>query len=120
MATGKKKRTTLISLRDQVIVCDTVYILVDNRDLSDLRTTHGSVPHWPPAAAWVQLLGPFKERTDVVSIRICEATGLANVHPTWAGTFVLAGMVALSKFILPSLTMTACRSRSLKLLNYGT
>ena len=54
---------------------------------------------WPPAAAWwasrVQLVGPFRERTDVVSIRICEATGLANVHPTWAGTFVLAGMVAL-------------------------
>ena len=89
----------LISLRDQVIVCDTVYILVDNRDLSDLRTAHGTVPHWPPAAAWwasrVQLVGPFRERTDVVSIRICEATGLANVHPTWAGTFVLAGMVAL-------------------------
>ena len=89
----------LISLRDQVIVCDTVYILVDNRDLSNLRNAHGIVPHWPPAAAWwasrVQLVGPFRERTDVVSIRICEATGLANVHPTWAGTFVLAGMVAL-------------------------
>ena len=89
----------LISLRDQVIVCDTVYILVDNRDLSDLRNAQGIVPHWPPAAAWwasrVQLVGPFRERTDVVSIRICEATGLANVHPTWAGTFVLAGMVAL-------------------------
>ena len=89
----------LISLRDQVMVCDTVYILVDNRDLSNLRNAHGIVPHWPPAAAWwasrVQLVGPFRERTDVVSIRICEATGLANVHPTWAGTFVLAGMVAL-------------------------
>ena len=89
----------LISLRDQVIVCDTVYILVDNRDLSDLRNAQGIVPHWPPAADWwasrVQLVGPFRERTDVVSIRICEATGLANVHPTWAGTFVLAGMVAL-------------------------
>ena len=24
-----------------------------------------------------------------------EETGLSNVHPTWAGTFVLAGMVAL-------------------------
>ena len=43
----------------------------------------------------VQLVGPFRERTDVGSIRICEATGLANVHPTWTGTFVLAGMVAL-------------------------
>ena len=89
----------LISLRDQVIVCDTVYILVDNRDLSNLRNAQGIVPHWPPAAAWwasrVQLVGPFRERTDVVSIRLCEATGLANVHPTWAGTFVLAGMVAL-------------------------
>ena len=115
----------LISLRDLVIVCDTVYILVDNRDLSDLRNAQDSVPHWPPAAAWwasrVQLVGPFRERTDVVSIRICEATGLANVHPTWAGTFVLAGMVALytPTSILLSLTMIACRSRSLKLLSYG-
>ena len=89
----------LISLRDQVIVCERVYILVDNRDMSDMGATNHSIPHWPPAAAWwasrVQLVGPFRERTDVVSIHICEATGLANVHPTWAGTFVLAGMVAL-------------------------
>ena len=40
-------------------------------------------------------MGPYCERTEVVCIRICEDTGLANVHPTWAGTFVLAGMVAL-------------------------
>ena len=73
--------------------------MVDNRDMCDMEATKRSIPHWPPAAAWwasrVQLVGSFRERTDVVSIHICDATGLANVHPTWAGTFVLAGMVAL-------------------------
>ena len=89
----------LISLRDQVSICDTVYLIVDNRDMSDLEATKMSIPHWPPAAAWwasrVPLVGPYCERTEVVCIRICEETGLSNVHPTWAGTFVLAGMVAL-------------------------
>ena len=89
----------LISLRDQVLICDTVYLIVDDRDMSDLEATKETIPHWPPAAAWwasrVQLMGPYCERTDVVCIHICEATGLSNVHPTWAGTFVLAGMVAL-------------------------
>ena len=58
-----------------------------------------SVPHWPPAAAWwtsrVPLTGPYCERTEVICIHIGEDTGLSNVRPTCAGTFVLAGMVAL-------------------------
>ena len=91
--------THLISLKDQVMSCDTVYLLVDNRDMSKLENTWKSIPHWPPAAAWwasrVPLVGPYCEKTEVVSIQIGEATGLAKVHPTWAGTFVLAGMVAL-------------------------
>ena len=89
----------LISLREQVLASDTVYIFVDDRDMSNLESTKGCIQHWPPAAAWwasrVQLIGPHHERTDVVSIHICEGTGLADVHPTWAGTFVLAGLVAL-------------------------
>ena len=89
----------LISLRDQVLACDTVYLIVDDWDMSDLEATKMSIPHWPPAAAWwasrVPLMGPYCERTEVVCIRIYEDTGLSNVHPTWAGTFVLAGMVAL-------------------------
>ena len=89
----------LISLRDQVVICDTVYLLVDDRDMRELEATKQSIPRWPPAAAWwasrVQLIGPYCERTDVVSIHICEDTGLADVHPTGAGAFVLAAMVAL-------------------------
>ena len=89
----------LISLRDQVLICDTVYLIVDDRDMSDLEATKMSIPHWPPAAAWwasrVPLAGPYCERTEVICIHIGEDTGLSNVHPTWAGTFVLAGMVAL-------------------------
>ena len=77
----------------------TIRTQLNNRDMSDLEATKKSIPHWPPAAAWwasrVPLVGPYCERTEVVCIRICEETGLSNVHPTWAGTFVLAGMVAL-------------------------
>ena len=47
----------LISLRDQVLVCDTVYLIVDNRDMSDLEATKASIPHWPPAAAWWAAVG---------------------------------------------------------------
>ena len=75
----------LISLRDTVLVCDTVYLIVDNRDMRDLEATKETISHWPPAAAWwasrVPLVGPYCERTEVVCIRICEEAGLAKVRP---------------------------------------
>ena len=114
----------LISLRDHVIVCDTVYIPVDNRDLSDLRNAQDSVPHWPPAAAWwasrVQLVGPFRERTDAcpfVSVRPLDwpmCTRHGQVPLCWQGWSPCTPTSTLL-----SLTMIACRSRSLKSLSYG-
>ena len=40
------------------------------------------------------MTGPMGERTELCSFPATEATGLANVHPTWAGTFVLAALGA--------------------------
>ena len=72
----------------------TVYVLVDDRDLTNLDNPAPSLQHWPAVAAWwssrVCVMGPAQERCDVVFMPICQASGLHKVHPTWAGTFVLA------------------------------
>ncbi len=67
--------------------------------MTDVVTTGKSTPHWPAVAAWwahrVQLLGPRKEQTELLFVQACPSTGLDKVHPTWAGIFVLAAIVAL-------------------------
>jgi len=77
---------------------DTIYVLVDTRNLADHTTRDPGLPHWPAAVAWwesrLQMTGPMKERTELCFFPASEATGLANVHPTWAGTFVLAALGA--------------------------
>ena len=50
-------------------------------------TGHLQLPGGPAESNWS---GPSENAR-----MWCDATGLANVHPTWARTFVLAGMVAL-------------------------
>ena len=40
-------------------------------------------------------MGPHKEKTELLLFPISESTGLHHVHPTWAGTFVLAALVAV-------------------------
>ena len=42
----------------------------------------------------LQLIGPRKERTELLFFPANARTGLHHVHPTWAGTFVLAAPVA--------------------------
>ena len=67
----------------------TVFVLVDNRDLTAPRTDQASLAHWPTVAAWwtsrLALHGPARELCDLIFI----------LHPTWAGTFVLAALVFL-------------------------
>ena len=74
----------------------TVYVLVDNRDLTNLDNPEPSLQHWPAVAAWWSsracMQGPAQERCDVVYFPISQASGLHLVHPTWAGTFVLAAL----------------------------
>ena len=73
----------------------TVYVLVD-RDLTNLDNPEPSLQHWPAVAAWWSnracMQGPAQERCDVVYFPISQASGLHLVHPTWAGTFVLAAL----------------------------
>ena len=77
----------------------TVYVLVDNRNLADHKRHDATLPHWPAAARWwhsrLKLSGPHKEKTELLFFPISETTGLHQVHPTWAGTFVLAALVAV-------------------------
>ena len=74
----------------------TVYVLVDNRDLTNLDNPDPSLQHWPAVAAWWSsracMQGPASELCDVVFFPISDASGLRLVHHTWAGTFVLAAL----------------------------
>ena len=55
-----------------------------------------SLAHWPTVAAWWKsrtvLTGPSLEVCDLLFFPIGAACGLQHIHPTWAGTFVLAAM----------------------------
>ena len=73
--------------------------MVDTRNLKAHETAQDGLPHWPAAVAWwhsrVQLVGPQQEKTELLFFPATEETGLHRVHPTWAGTFVLAALVAI-------------------------
>ena len=77
----------------------TVYVMVDTRNLKAHETAQDGLPHWAAAVAWwhsrVQLVGPQQEKTELLFFPATEETGLHRVHPTWAGTFVLAASVAI-------------------------
>ena len=74
----------------------TVYVLVDNRDLTNLDNPDPSLQHWPAVAAWwssrARMQGPAGELCDVVFFPVGQTSGLHMVHHTWAGTFVLAAL----------------------------
>ena len=81
--------------------------MVDSRNLTAHSTAQDGLPHWPAAAAWwhsrLQLVGPKQEKTELLFFPVCEQTGLHRVHPTCAGTFALAALVAMfpgTNFIL--------------------
>ncbi len=73
---------------------NTVFVLVDNRDLTTPVTNQESLAHWPTVEAWwtsrLALHGPAQELCDLLFVPIDHSAGLEHVHPTWAGTFVLA------------------------------
>ncbi len=74
----------------------TVVVLVDNRDLTEPQE---SLAHWPTVEAWwlsrLAMHGPARELCDLLFIPIDQTAGLQHVHPTWAGTFVLAALTFL-------------------------
>ena len=99
-ATGKPEWDSLfgfiLARMTHLRFLSTVYVLVDNRDLTNLDNPEPSLQHWPAGAAWwpsrACMQGPAHERCDVVYFPISQASGLHLVHPTWAGTFVLAAL----------------------------
>ena len=78
---------------------EAVYLLVDTRDLTVVDNVEPSLAHWPAVAAWwssrLRYVGPREEQVDLVFVRATRSSGLHLVHPTWAGTFVLAALVFL-------------------------
>ena len=83
----------------------TVFVLVDNRDLTEPSTPHESLSHWPTVEAWwkrrLTMYGPAEKLCDLLYIPISQ-----EVHPTWAGTFVLAAL----SFLFPGLHLILLHS----------
>ena len=84
---------------------NTVFVLVDSRDRR--------------REAWwksrLTMYGPAEELCDLLFVPIGQATGLHNVHPTWAGTFVLAALRSFFRVsTLCCLTVIVCPLRYLK------
>ena len=77
---------------DHVRWLNTVFVLVDNRDLIESSTPQESLAHWPTVEAWWQsrlaMYGPAQELCDLLFVPICQTARLQRVHPMWAGTFV--------------------------------
>ena len=116
------KKTFSYILRDcgYLVDYDTVCVLVDTRDLADHAARDPGLPHWQAAVAWwesrLQMTGPMGERTELCFFPASEHTGSHNVHPTWAGTFVLAHFRANTSSCWIAI---AYQLHFLKLLIYG-
>ena len=94
--TGASCSATFFARMSHLRFLSTVYVLVDNRDLTNLDNPDPSLQHWPAVAAWWSshacMQGPPQELCDVVFFPVSQASGLHLVHHTWAGTFVLAAL----------------------------
>ena len=73
-----------------------MFVLVDNKDLTESSTPQESLAHWPTVEAWWQsrlaMYGPAQELCDLLFVPVGKTAGLEHVHPTWAGAFVLAAL----------------------------
>ena len=58
---------------------DTVYVMVDTRNLRAHVTKQEGLPHWPAAVAWwqsrLQLVGPKQEKTELLFFPANEQSG---------------------------------------------
>ena len=72
----------------------TVYVLVDNRDLTNLDNPDPSLQHWPAVAAWwssrASMQGPAGELCDVVFFR-CEPSQWSSPGPPYMGRHLRSG-----------------------------
>ena len=87
---------------------DTVYVLVDNRQLAGANPPD----YWPLLAPWIQarctVVGPFAERTTAIHFPINTATGLQQVHYTWAGALVLEALCLVHPTVIFALMDSDC------------
>ena len=95
---------------------DTVYLLVDTRDLTKVEDVEPTLTHWPAVAAWwssrLRYLGPGAEQVDLVFVRAAKSTGLHLVHPTWAMVFLFPSIhfVLLDSDCVPVTLLLRLRS----------
>ena len=65
----------------------TVYVLVDNRDLTNLDNPDPSLQHWPAVAAWwssrARMQGPAGELCDVVFFPVSQANSHGSPYMGW-------------------------------------
>ena len=75
----------------------TVFVLVDNRGLTESSTPHESLSHWPSVEAWwksrLTMYGPAEELCDFLYIPISQEAGLQNGDPVLAAlSFLFPGV----------------------------
>ena len=92
---------------------DTVYVFVDNRELSGANPPD----YWPFFAPWIkgrcEVIGPYQEKTTAVYIPINSDTGLDQVHYTWAGAAVLEALCLVYPTVNFALADSDCVPTSL-------
>ena len=76
----------LLQHQDLIDRSDMIYLIVDNRSPEE-------VPYWPAFARWWasrrRLVGPQREKTDILWVKADQQSGLRDVPYCWAGVFVL-------------------------------
>ena len=86
-----------ILAQESVRVVTSAHRIAKLNQCSDLEQEF--LAHWPTIEAWganrFALHGPACELYNLLYVPIDQAAGLEHVHPTWAGTFVLAAFVFL-------------------------
>ena len=84
----------LLHFADRINRNDMIYLIVDNRNPAD-------VSHWPSFAKWWtsrrRLVGPHREKTDVLWVTANHQNALRDVPYYWAGVFVLE----VARFLYP-------------------
>eukprot|EP00438_Fugacium_kawagutii_P028326 Skav212816 [mRNA] locus=scaffold4580:34591:35061:+ [translate_table: standard] len=76
----------LLDERGSFLHNDTVYLIVDSRQPEQVDYWHSFRPWWGSRR---KLVGPMREKTDLVWYHLDSSSGLVNIPYIWAGTFVL-------------------------------
>lgn len=77
-----------------LIDINTVFVLVDDRDLTREVTPEESLSHWPSVAAWwksrVMLTGPSNESCDLIFFPVGERRiRIVHLHGMWYRSWIM-------------------------------